>query len=130
MIAQSGERVKQKKRPKSGQCYGIFFRIRVKYYHSMIQKLSVLTVFSVSALFFTTMIQAGQAGIADGAIFQAKSNDKLLLARILTPRQNAFEHGINVRQLIAKNDIMSLQNEIDKKIASQCRGSRAIDSSA
>ena len=76
------------------------------------------------------MIQAGQAGITDGAISQARSNDKLLTIRILTPRQNAFEQGINVRQLIEKNNIMSPQNEIDRKIASQYRGSRAIDSSA
>ena len=96
----------------------------------MIRKISVLTAFSVSALFFATVIQAGQAGITNEAVLQAQSNDKLLVVCILTPRQNAFEKGINVRQLIVKNVLMNLQNKIDKKIASQYRGFRAISSSA
>lgn len=61
-------------------------------------------------------------------------------------RQNAFEQGMaeagwdihkpanlafyNVRQIIARNDILSLQNEIDKKITSEVHASRAVDSSA
>ena len=112
----------------------------------MIRRLTVLTVFSVSALFFATIICADQAGLPDGALLQAKPIDKLLIPVIVSQRQNAFEQGMaeagwdirkpqnlafyNVRQIIARNDILSLQNEIDKRIASQIRSSRALDASA
>ena len=112
----------------------------------MIRKLAVLTVFSVSALFLATIICADQAGLPDRVPPQVKSIDKLLILPIVTNRQNAFEQGMteagwdihkpynlafyNVRQIIARNDILSLQNEIDKKIASGIRSSRALDSSA
>ena len=112
----------------------------------MIRKLAVLTVFSVSALFVTTIICADQAGIPNGAPPQAKSIDKLLIPPIVTQQQRAFEQGMteagwdihesqnlafyNVRQIISRNDIQSLENEINKKIASQARTSRAVDSGA
>ena len=112
----------------------------------MIRRLAVLTVFSVSALFFATIICADQAGLPDGALPQTKPIDKLLIPVIVSQRQNVFEQGMaeagwdihkpynlafyNVRQIIARNDIMSLENQIDKKISSEVRASRALDSSA
>ena len=112
----------------------------------MIRKLAVLTVFSVSALFFTTVILADQAGIPDRALPQAEPINKHLIALIVTKQQGTFEQGMaeagwdirkpqnlafyNVRQMIARNDIQSLENEINKKIASRVRSSRALNSSA
>ena len=112
----------------------------------MIRKLAVLTVFSVSALFFTTVIFADQAGMPDRALHQAESINKHLIPLIVTKQQVAFEQGMadagwdinkpvnlafyNVRQIIARNDIQSLQNEINEKISSRVRSSRALNSSA
>ena len=103
-------------------------------------------VFLVSALFFTAIICADQAVMTDGTVLQVKTNDKLLIPLVVSKRQNAFEQGMaesgwdihkpqnlafyNVRQIIARNEIMNLQDEMDKKIASQYRTSRAVDSSA
>lgn len=103
-------------------------------------------VFSVSALFFATIISADQASIQDGAYLSAGSNNKLLTPFILSKKQSAFEQGMveagwdthrpqnlafyNVRQIISRNDIMDLQDRIDKKIASAYHSSRAVDSSA
>ena len=112
----------------------------------MIRKLAILTVFSVSALFYVTIICAEQAGMPDRALPQVEPINKLLNNLIVTKQQNDFERGMteagwdirkpynlafyNVRQIIARNDILSLQNEIDKRIASAIHTSRALDSSA
>ena len=112
----------------------------------MIRKLAVLTVFSVSALFTATVICADQAGLPDRALPQVEPIDKLLNNLVVTKEPNDFEQGMaeagwdihkpnnllfyNVRQIIARNDIMSLQDRINQKIASQIHSSRAVDSSA
>ena len=112
----------------------------------MIRKLAVLTVFSVSVLFWTTVICADQTGAPNGALPQVRPNDKLLLPVINTQQQKDFEQGMaeagwdihnpqnlvfyNVRHIIQKNDIMSLQNKITQKIAWESRAARIVDSSA
>jgi len=111
----------------------------------MIRKL-LATVFSVSALFFAAIVCADSATLPNGAISSVKANDKLLLPLDVSKSQDTFEQGMaaagwdihnpcnlvfyNVRQIIARNEIVSLQNEINKKIALQVRISRAVDRSA
>jgi len=112
----------------------------------MVRKLATLTVFSVSTLFLATIICADQAGLPDSVLPQTKSSDKLLIPLMVIKRQNVFEQDMteagwdihkpdnllfyNVRQIIARNEIMSLQSEIDKKITAEYHNSRALDSSA
>ena len=111
-----------------------------------IRKLAVLTVVLVSTLFFVTINYAGQAGVVNGVPPRVGPNDKLLILPVNTKPQSAFEQSMaeagwdvhkpcnlgfyNVRHMIAKNEIMDLQNELDKKIASEFRASRAVDRSA
>ena len=103
-------------------------------------------VFSVSALFTVKIICADQASLPNGALQQENSNEKLLMALVITKQQTAFEQGMadagwdinkphnlafyNVRQIIARNDIMSLQDQMDKKISAVYHSSRSVDSSA
>ena len=112
----------------------------------MIRKLTVLTVFSVSVLFCAAFISADQTVAPNGALPQVRANDKLLFPGVITQQQKDFERGMaeagwdihkpqnllfyNVRHIIQKNDIMSLQSEIDQKIAWARRASRIMDSSA
>lgn len=82
----------------------------------------------------------------NGAFPQVKPNDKLLIPRVLTKEPTDFERRMaeagwdirkpynlafhNVRHIIAKNDIVSLLNDMDKRIASEYRTACAVDSSA
>lgn len=99
----------------------------------MIRKLAVLAVFSVSALFFATIVCADQAGLPDGALSQVAPIDKLLMAVIVSPPQNAFEQrmaGVDGCPVVIKREITSLQDEMNERIASAIYASRASGSSA
>ena len=92
----------------------------------MVRKLTLLAVFSVSALFFTTMICAGETGAWNGALPRVGPNDKLLIPLVGVKRQEFFYHP---RFIIPENKIMSLRDEMDKKIAAECRAWRLLESS-
>lgn len=97
----------------------------------MIRKLAVLTVFSVSALFTTAMIGANPIGAQDGAFPQARSNDKLLIPLIVSKKQTLSQPVLyDIRPLLAGNEIVSLRNELDKKVVAGYHASQVLNSSA
>ncbi len=86
----------------------------------MIQKLTVLTVFSVSALFAASRICADQTGMPSGVFSQIVSNDKLLINPVVSINRVVFKKRMmNIPKIIKNDDIMSL-----------LQSSRAVNSGA
>lgn len=95
----------------------------------MIRKQAVLTVFSVSALLVTSMLQADPIGAPDRALPEAQPIHKLLNSRVVSRMPSDFERGMD-RQIIARNEIASLQSVLDGKLSQAAASRRAVDTSA